>query len=89
MTAMEGDLAERPSRRKDFHVLIVGAGIRRHERLIVGMKSNHDSGICGALIAQGLKKRSISFEIFEKESSAGRSRDWGTRYPQMYSVTAH
>jgi predicted NAD/FAD-dependent oxidoreductase len=38
------------------------------------------SGICGLLIAQGLRKHGISFEIFEKETSAGRSRDWGMAY---------
>jgi hypothetical protein len=38
------------------------------------------TGICGLLIAQGLKKRGVSFEIFEKESTAGRSRDWGMAY---------
>lgn len=38
------------------------------------------TGICGLLIAQGLKKHGISFEILEKETSAGRSRDWGMAY---------
>ncbi|KAK5164743.1 uncharacterized protein LTR77_009406 [Saxophila tyrrhenica] len=42
--------------------------------LIVG------AGICGLLIAQGLKKHGIAFEIFEQESTAGRSRDWGMAY---------
>jgi hypothetical protein len=37
-------------------------------------------GIYGLLITQGLKKRGVSFDIFEKESTAGRSRDWGMAY---------
>ncbi|KAK6435283.1 hypothetical protein LTR95_008529 [Oleoguttula sp. CCFEE 5521] len=38
------------------------------------------AGLCGLLIAQGLKKHGISFSIYEKESTAGRSRDWGMAY---------
>lgn len=41
------------------------------------------TGICGALIAQGLKKHGVSFQIFEKEPAAGRSRDWGTSEPSF------
>jgi hypothetical protein len=37
-------------------------------------------GICGLLIAQGLKKYGISYEIFEQESTDGRCRDWGMAY---------
>jgi hypothetical protein len=44
------------------------------------LRSYLNAGICGLLIAQGLKKRGIPFEIFEKESTAGRSRDWGMAY---------
>ncbi|KAJ9603837.1 hypothetical protein H2200_011358 [Cladophialophora chaetospira] len=47
--------------------------IRAPHVLIIG------SGIVGLLIAQGLKKQNISFEIFESEPSATtyRPREWG------------
>jgi hypothetical protein len=60
-------------------VLIIGAGRWSYMR-DCDIFADFETGTTGLLIAQGLKKNGIPFELFEREESyesTKRSRDWG------------
>jgi hypothetical protein len=61
-------------------VLVIGAGEWTSRRKRCKRHADLFTGTTGLLIAQGLKKNGIPFEIFEREESyesTKRSREWG------------